>query len=226
MVSRFVLRPAPVGDPTTLLSLHLAPRGEPCCNEFPLPVYDDIRDQAKGFSGVAAFYELLPASIAGGAEPERVWGQAVTPNFFDVLELPMVLGRGFSRPKTEPRSLSSVRGYGRAVSAAIRRSLARTSRYPDGPLRWSGLRLLRSTASIRSSTRNSGFRSVSHRSLRRISLRRIHVSTIGSRSWPAFAPASRARRLQTNLIPLRIDSQLLIQDGQGQRIPIRTGRFS
>ena len=96
MVSRFVLRPAPVGDPATLLSLHIAPKGDPCCNEFPLPVYEDIRDQAKSFSGVAAIYELLPASISGDGEPERVWGQAVTTNFFDVLQLPMVAGRGFA----------------------------------------------------------------------------------------------------------------------------------
>jgi hypothetical protein len=96
MVSRFVLRPAPVGDPATLLSLHIAPHGDPCCNEFPLPVYEDIRSQAKSFSGVAAYYPLLPASISGGGDPERVWGQAVTPNFFDVLQLPMVAGRGFA----------------------------------------------------------------------------------------------------------------------------------
>jgi predicted permease len=98
MVSRFVLRPAPMGDSSTLLSLHIAPRdGGPCCNEFPLPVYNDIRDQAKAFSGVAAYYELLPASLSGSGEPERIFGQAVTPNFFDVLELPMVLGRGFAQ---------------------------------------------------------------------------------------------------------------------------------
>jgi predicted permease len=96
MVSRFVLRPAPVGDPSTLLSLHIAERGEPCCNPFPQPLYNDLRDQAKSFSAVAAYYELIPASISGGSEPERVWGQAVTPNFFDVLELPMVLGHGFA----------------------------------------------------------------------------------------------------------------------------------
>ena len=98
MVSRFVLRPAPMGDPSTLLSLHIAPHdGSACCNEFPLPVYNDIRDQAKAFSGVAAYYELIPASISGSGEPERVFGQAVTSNFFDVLELPMVLGRSFSQ---------------------------------------------------------------------------------------------------------------------------------
>jgi predicted permease len=96
MVSRFVLRPAPVGDPSTLLSLHIAEQKEQCCNPFPLPLYNDLRDELKSFSGIAAYYELLPASLSGGAEPERVWGQAVTPNFFEVLELPMILGRGFS----------------------------------------------------------------------------------------------------------------------------------
>jgi predicted permease len=34
--------------------------------------------------------------MAGSGEPERVWGQGVTTNFFDVIELPMVLGRGFA----------------------------------------------------------------------------------------------------------------------------------
>ncbi|MGD0547287.1 MAG: ABC transporter permease, partial [Terracidiphilus sp.] len=95
MVSRFILRPAPMGDPKTLLSLHTTHDGDQCCNNFPYPVYTDIRDQAKSFSGVAAYYELMPASIGGYGEPERVWGQGVTSNFFDVTELPMVLGRGF-----------------------------------------------------------------------------------------------------------------------------------
>jgi predicted permease len=96
MVSRFVLRPAPMGDPTTLLTLHTTHDGDQCCNSFPYPVYADVRDQATSFSSVAAYNELIPASISGSGEPERVWGQAVTSNFFEVTELPMVLGRGFA----------------------------------------------------------------------------------------------------------------------------------
>ncbi|HUN83037.1 MAG TPA: ABC transporter permease, partial [Terracidiphilus sp.] len=95
MVSRFVLRPAPVGDPSTLVAMHLAYDGDRCCENFPLPVFEDVRKQAKSFSGVAAYDELLPASIGGNGEPERAWGQAVTPNFFDVTQLRMTLGRGF-----------------------------------------------------------------------------------------------------------------------------------
>jgi predicted permease len=96
IVNRFVLRPAPVGDPATLLSLSTIPKGERCCNHFPLPVYEDVRTQAHSFSSMAAYYELIPASIGGSGEPEKVWGQGVTTNFFDVIELPMVLGRGFA----------------------------------------------------------------------------------------------------------------------------------
>ncbi len=95
MVSRFVLRPLPVGDPATLFALSTTHKGDRCCNHFPMPVYQDVVDQARSFSGIAAYDELIPASIGGIGEPERVWGQAVTTNFFDVLELPMIHGRGF-----------------------------------------------------------------------------------------------------------------------------------
>ncbi len=97
MVSRFVLRPAPVGDPSTLMSLHTTHDGDPCCNNFPWPLYTDVRDQARSFSGVAAYYELVPASIGGSGEPARVWGQAATSNYFDVAQVGMTLGRGFTR---------------------------------------------------------------------------------------------------------------------------------
>ena len=96
MVSRFVLRPAPVGDPSTLMNLRTTEPGG-CCNGFPWPVYTDVRDQAKSFSGLAADFDLLPVSIGGGGEPERVWGQAATANYFDVAQLPMAIGRAFLR---------------------------------------------------------------------------------------------------------------------------------
>jgi len=109
MVSKFVLSAPPVGDPATLMSLHTTHQGDPCCNEFPWPVYTDVRDQAKSFSGLAAYYELLPASISGRGEPVRVWGQATTANYFDVARVPMALGRGFAAG--EEHSSVIVLGY-------------------------------------------------------------------------------------------------------------------
>src|ERR1700722_5019112 len=62
MVSRFVLRPAPVGDPATLLTLLTWQKGDNCCNRFSWPLYLDIKQDAKSFSDVAGYDELLPAS--------------------------------------------------------------------------------------------------------------------------------------------------------------------
>jgi predicted permease len=90
MVSRFVLRPAPVGDPSTLLAIQRRDS-----NALSWPVFNDLREQAKSFSGVAAYFPVVPASIGGRGEPERVWGEAVTVDFFNVAQLRMTRGRGF-----------------------------------------------------------------------------------------------------------------------------------
>jgi predicted permease len=95
MVSAFVLRSAPVGDPMTLMTVYTTQRGE-CCSNFSWLLYTDVRDKAKSFSGVTAYLALAPASIGGNGEPEHVWGQAATSNFFNVAQLGMTLGRGFT----------------------------------------------------------------------------------------------------------------------------------
>lgn len=94
IISRFVLQPLPVGDPGTLVALHTTERSQ-CCNNFSWPLFRDLQDGAKSFSGITSYYELVPASIGGRGEPERIWGQAATTNFFDVAQLPMTVGRGF-----------------------------------------------------------------------------------------------------------------------------------
>ena len=96
VVSTFLLRPAPVGDPATLMSLYTTQRGYCCGNNVSWPLYTDLSDQVKSFSGIAAYYPMMPASIGGYGEPERVWGELATANFFDVAQVQMLLGRGFS----------------------------------------------------------------------------------------------------------------------------------
>jgi predicted permease len=96
IVSKFILSPAPVGDPATLVTIYRTYDRGQCCNELPFPVYRDIREQAKSFSGVSAYFELLPASISSAGNPERLWGQATSENYFDVAQLRMASGRGFA----------------------------------------------------------------------------------------------------------------------------------
>jgi len=96
MVSTFVLRPAPVGDAATMVSLYTKKQSGDCCSNFSYPQFEDIRDQMRSFSSVSAYFPLLPASIGGRGEPERVWGQLVSANYFQTAQLKMTVGRGFT----------------------------------------------------------------------------------------------------------------------------------
>lgn len=64
-------------------------------DSFSYPDYLDYRDQTTAIfeGGVAAHFPLIPASIGGKGEPERIWGQSVSGNFFGTLNVPMTLGR-------------------------------------------------------------------------------------------------------------------------------------
>ena len=56
------------------------------------PDYRDLRDEVRSFSGVVAANEQ-PASLAIDGEPERIWTQIVSGNFFEVLGVAPLLGR-------------------------------------------------------------------------------------------------------------------------------------
>lgn len=64
-------------------------------NSFSYPDYADYRDQtSQAFEGVAAHFPFIPASLGGTGEPERIWGQAVSGNYFRLLGVNATLGRG------------------------------------------------------------------------------------------------------------------------------------
>jgi predicted permease len=90
MMNGLLLGQLPVREPSRLFSLSdgLA---------FSYPDFTDYRDQTRDvfFEGVAATFPLAPASIAGKGEPERVWGQLVSGNYFEVVGVVLELGRGF-----------------------------------------------------------------------------------------------------------------------------------
>lgn len=64
-------------------------------SSFSWPDYLDLRDQTNSIfeDGIAAYDPLIPASIGGAGSPERVWGQAVSGNYFAMLGLRMSGGR-------------------------------------------------------------------------------------------------------------------------------------
>jgi len=62
---------------------------------FSYPDYVDYNEQAGSVfeGGVMAHFPLIPASLGGKGTPERIWGQAVSGNFFPTLQTTMTLGR-------------------------------------------------------------------------------------------------------------------------------------
>jgi len=95
VVNKLLLQGPPVENPAALLDLYPTYNHGGLIGRFSLSMYDDLYGQTKSFSGVAAYDLVLPATLRGQGEPERVWGQSTTTNFFDVAQLPMALGRGF-----------------------------------------------------------------------------------------------------------------------------------
>ena len=64
---------------------------------FSYPDYVDYRDQGRDvFEGVCAHFPVAPASFGGAGEPERIWGQVVTGNYFPVIAPRFALGRGIT----------------------------------------------------------------------------------------------------------------------------------
>lgn len=78
---------------------------------FNYPDYADLRDRNQSFSGLAAFH-WTPMNLTEEARPERLWGMLVSGNYFDVLNLRLVKGRGFlpandNKPGGSPEAVIS-----------------------------------------------------------------------------------------------------------------------
>jgi len=93
----------PVKDPGRLVAFA---EGE----SLSYPDFVDYRDQTTQVfeGGVCAHFPLVPASLGGKGEPERVWGQAVSGNYFSVVGANLALGRGILPAEDMVRSRDAV----------------------------------------------------------------------------------------------------------------------
>jgi predicted permease len=87
LVNFLLLRPLPVSDPESVVSLHT---GE--APGFSFPNYLDIREGNDVFSDVAAL-RVMPMHVNRGGEKARLWGYLVTGNYFDLLGVGASRGR-------------------------------------------------------------------------------------------------------------------------------------
>ncbi len=99
VVNAVFLRPLPVAHPETLVQAFTTDSknsGGFFAGQLPTSWhnYKDYRDQIKAYDGLAG-YTFMPANLGSGSEPEQIFGQLVTGNYFDVLGVKAALGRTF-----------------------------------------------------------------------------------------------------------------------------------
>ncbi len=88
-----LLRPLRYERPDRIVQLHeVSAEGHQM--QFADPNFEDVRSQARSLDGVAEFTEGVEA-VSGGAEPTRTQVAAVSRDFFPVLHVKPVWGRGF-----------------------------------------------------------------------------------------------------------------------------------
>jgi predicted permease len=93
-INSTLLNPVPgLASPRQVVSLSLGRAGD---NPFPFtyPDVEALREGQQSFTGITAC-NATPMSLTGKGKPERVWGMLASANYFDVLGLRPILGRGF-----------------------------------------------------------------------------------------------------------------------------------
>jgi predicted permease len=89
-----LFRPLDVTEPERLASVFTSQTGGQRHGNTSYPDYLDYRERNRVFSGVAA-HTTAPMALAAGGQPDIVWGQLVSGNYFSVLGVEPALGRGF-----------------------------------------------------------------------------------------------------------------------------------
>jgi len=108
LVNALLLRTLPVREPQQLVLVDRSSMESKSLTSFPYPFYRELRDHNSVFSGVLCYSSISP-SLRVGASPERVTGELVSANYFDVLGVSPYLGRLFTQEDDR------VNGKGRVV---------------------------------------------------------------------------------------------------------------
>jgi predicted permease len=93
-VSAFVFRPLPVPQPDRLARPAELTEDRNYSDEVSYPDFKDYRDQNNVFSGVS-LEDMVQAALGTPDQNDVIWGQVVSGNYFDVLQIKPVMGRAF-----------------------------------------------------------------------------------------------------------------------------------
>ena len=93
-VTAFLARPLNVPNPGELIRPIEIAEDRGLTDEMSYPDYLDYRSQATSFTGLAA-EDMLSAAVDAENQSDVIWGQVVSANYFDVLQVKPILGRSF-----------------------------------------------------------------------------------------------------------------------------------
>jgi predicted permease len=119
LVNAVLLNPLPVEDPSQLVSVwttderNAGPAAFGFLQVSPMN-YKDLRDKNEVFSGLAGHTGVALNITGGTGEPQQIFGEIVTGNYFTVLGAKPLVGRGFlpDEDATPGAKLVCVLGYG------------------------------------------------------------------------------------------------------------------
>src|SRR5262252_8873779 len=118
LINAVLLNPLPVEDPSQLVSVFTTDERNQSTGFGFLQIspmnFADLRDKNEVFSGLEG-HNGIPLSISSGnGEPQQVFGEIATGNYFQVLGAKPLIGRTFTpeEDKAPGEHLVAVLGYG------------------------------------------------------------------------------------------------------------------
>jgi predicted permease len=93
-VSAFLMRPLNVPNADELIRPLEITEDRGFADEMSYPDYLDYSNQATSFTGLAA-EDLISVAVDADNQSDVIWGQVVSANYFDVLQVKPILGRTF-----------------------------------------------------------------------------------------------------------------------------------
>lgn len=107
-ISSTLLNPIPgVAHTSDMVTVGRGERSEHPTPPFSFLDYKDLRDNNRSFAGLLAWHHDY-VSLTGVGKPERIYGALTSANYFDVVGVHPVLGRGFQPSDEESREGGAV----------------------------------------------------------------------------------------------------------------------
>ena len=94
LVNDILLRPLPAEEPERLVTMYSKWENDERYTSISYPDFEDYRDRNQVLTGLSVT-NYMPMGIKGADRPEMVLGQIVSHNYFDLLGVNPILGRGF-----------------------------------------------------------------------------------------------------------------------------------